>query len=133
MMALRSLGGKFLTTTAVVTFTAVGAYGIAVNRRISPVERSQITTLDEVRSSMTEGSFRKIVNLKKHPSMADGRYITLDIPPHLQHVSDEALLAKFTKGFYCGLVLGPERLALGTLKATLTYLPGKLDSKKESA
>lgn len=130
IMALRSFGGKFLTTSAVLSIAAVGAYGFAVNRRISLVDQRQVTSFDTLQDSLLRSiSLQKIVNSKNHPSMSDGQHTIIDIPPQLQDVSDEVLLAKFTRGFYCGLVLGPERVALKTFKAKLTFLPSKRPCK----
>ncbi|KAF7547336.1 hypothetical protein G7Z17_g7797 [Cylindrodendrum hubeiense] len=44
--------------------------------------------------------------------MEDSRFITLEIPAEHQNVTDEVILARFSKGFFGGLVLAPERIAL---------------------
>ncbi|KAM5354046.1 hypothetical protein ACJ41O_000696 [Fusarium nematophilum] len=121
-MAFRSTSGKILATSLVAAVTAGGAYSFMIHRRISLADRRQITRFDDIPESF-EGSrsVSEIVNAGKHTRMADSRFISIDIPTQHRHVSDEVLLAKFTRGYFGGLVIGPERVALQTLGLNLVH------------
>ncbi|CAM1509759.1 Fc.00g000940.m01.CDS01 [Cosmosporella sp. VM-42] len=121
-MTFRSLTSKILATSVLVTVTAAGTYGFAVSRRIAPADRKQITIFDDIPHSLKQSNtVKNIVNARNHEAMADSRFITINIPARLREVSDEVLLAKFVKGFFGGLVIAPERIALQTVKMDLVH------------
>ena len=108
-MTLRIIIGRSAATFGV----AVGVYGVAVYRRVSTVDSSQITYRDTASDSFANSrTIREIVNPRHHKIRGDSRIITLDIPPKHQEISDEVLLAQFTKAFFCGRVFAIEKFFL---------------------
>ncbi|KAF7563674.1 hypothetical protein G7046_g429 [Stylonectria norvegica] len=119
-MALSSLTSKILATSVLATATAAGAYGFAVYRQVSSVQRRHITSFDAMPDSLRQSiSVKDYVNPRNHPPMADMRFTTVDIPLQHRNVTDEALLATFVKGFFGGVVIAPERTVLQALGITM--------------
>ncbi|UZP35546.1 hypothetical protein NXS19_003362 [Fusarium pseudograminearum] len=115
-MAFRSLSQKIIATSFVAAVTAGGVYSFTVSRRVSLVDKNLITRSENIPESfISSKSAGEILNAKKHVYHSDWRFITLDIPPEYEEVSDQVLLAKFVKGFFGGAVLRPERLILQTV------------------
>ena len=130
-MAFRSLTSRIFATSVLATVTAVGTYGFVVNRRISLADRNSISCFDDIPDSLKQSnSVKNIVNVHNHKAMADSRFITIEIPDRLQKVTDEVLLAKFVKGYFGGRVIGPERIALQTLKLDLVHFKGERSRHK---
>ena len=133
-MALRSLTGRILGASVLVTITAAGTYGYSVRRRISVVDPRQITssnTFDDIPGAFKQSnSVTKIVNARNHPPIGDHRYMTLDIPDRMHDVSDEVLLAQFVKGFFGGAVIAPERMTLQLFKLNLVHYKGENTEKE---
>ncbi|KAH7000469.1 hypothetical protein EDB80DRAFT_724019 [Ilyonectria destructans] len=112
-MAFRSFSGKIITSSVCAALVVGGTYGYFVHRRIRTTDPKKITTFDTIPDSLQQSlSVTEIVNAKQHHQMADSRFITIEIPPEHQNMTDEVLLARFTKGFFGGLVIAPERIAL---------------------
>jgi hypothetical protein len=121
-MALRTLSGKILATSLVAAVTVGGTYGFMVQRRVKLVDRGQITRFETIPESFEKSkSVSEIVNAGNHARVSDSRFIALDIPSQHHNVSDEALLAKFVKGYFGGAVIGPERRTLQTLGRNLVH------------
>lgn len=116
-MALQIFTVKFFTTSVLLTASAVGTYGYAVHKRISLAELKDITDFTDAPESFKQSkSIRHVVNLRNHPTVGDSRYITVNLPSRWKDVSDEFLLAKFSEGFFGGLVIAPERVGLQIVK-----------------
>ncbi|KAI8668090.1 hypothetical protein NCS55_00833300 [Fusarium keratoplasticum] len=121
-MALRTVSGKILVTSLVAAVTVGGTYGFMVQRRVRLVDRGQITRFETIPESFEKSrSVSEIVNAGNHARVSDSRFIALDIPSQHHDVSDEALLAKFVKGYFGGAVIGPERRTLQTLGRNLVH------------
>ena len=67
---------------------------------------------------------RQLVNPRGHLLAGDCRYTDLYVPPKAALISDETLLAAFTRGFFGGGVFGPERLFLRLVRPASLYFLG---------
>ncbi|CAH0027462.1 unnamed protein product [Clonostachys rhizophaga] len=116
----RSISSKLLATSLATAIALGGTYGFLVHQRVKAVDRKRITIRDTAPDAFRQSkSIKDIVNIKGHRDQGDSRHITVEIPAHLQNEPDEALLARFVKGFFGGIVIGPERLTLQTLGLNL--------------
>ncbi|KPM34800.1 hypothetical protein AK830_g11771 [Neonectria ditissima] len=120
-MAFRTLSSRVIASSVLAALAAGGTYGFLVHRRISATDASKITIFDTTPDSFQQSlSVSEIVNARKHQQVEDSRFITLEIPPQHQHITDEVLLARFAKGYFGGLVLSPERILLKAIGLNLT-------------
>ena len=125
-MAFRTFSSKLVASSVFAALAAGGTYGFLVHRRISATDPKKITIFDTTHDSFQKSlSVSEIVNAKKHHQMEDSRFITLEIPPQHQNITDEVLLARFIKGYFGGLVLTPERILLKTIGLNLTTFTSK--------
>lgn len=122
----RSISSKLLATSLVTAIALGGTYGFLVHQRVKAVDRKRITILNTAPDAFRQSrSIKEIVNIKGHRDLGDSRHITVEIPAHLQNEPDEALLARFVKGYFGGIVIGPERLTLQTLGLNLVKFTSK--------
>lgn len=97
--------------------------------RLSPTPRDSITTRPEVAASLRDSAtIRQIVNPRGHVQSGDSHSIDLDVPAGAARITDEALLAAFTRGFFAGSIFGPERFVLRLLRP-MFKAPGSLLSE----
>lgn len=124
-MALRSVAGRILGASVLISVTAAGTYAYAINRKISHIDQSQITSYADIPDAFIQSnSVKNLVNPRNHQRMADSHYMTIDVPAKFHDISDEVLLAQFVKGFFGGVVIAPERMTLQTFKFDLVHYKG---------
>jgi len=106
--------------------TSTGIYGFFVHKRIKDVDGKKIAISRSIPESFRHSlAVKDIANPRQYRDKSDSRVITLEIPAHHQNVSDEYLLSLFVKGFFGGLVIGPERLVLRTLRPSWVHFTSK--------
>lgn len=112
-MAYPSIMRPVIATSVFVGVAAVGTWALIVHRQITIAETKHITVSTDISSAFKDSTtIKSLVNPRGHQSMRDSHHMRLKLPPHLRDVSDEAILARFTKGFFGGWTLTPERTAL---------------------
>lgn len=116
----KSITAKFLTASLFTAVAAGGTYGLMIRQKLKPIDPKTIPTSRGPPLVLCESKSYGIINPRRHTPVGDSRYITLQIPSHLKDASDEVLLSKFVRGYFGGLVIGPERLILGTLRFKFT-------------
>lgn len=120
IMAHRAILGRFVTASIATIIAGGGLYGFMVNRKIRGISRNQFVASNDISSSLRNSrTVRELINIKNHQSIVNSLTIELEIPPQHEDVADEVLLASFTRGFFGGLVLAPERTLLQTLRLNL--------------
>lgn len=125
-MSFHTLPGIIIATGLLASATASGVY--TLNARRTLVNPDRMARSAKVSDAFTcSKAVHELANPRQHQATTDTRSITIDIPPHHRQVSDQVLLASFVKGFFGGLVFGPERVALQTLGPKLVNYPGKAD------
>ena len=98
-------------TIAYIAYTSTRLYRPSPSAGLHP-----ITTVDHIPSSFAQSTtVTKLINPKGCRSLDDSRSVTLRLPQGAQRCSEEQVLARFTRGFFGGLVFGPERLALNVV------------------
>jgi hypothetical protein len=123
-MALLRLSPIAAVSTAFAA-TAATAYALMVYNRTSSIDTRRITAVHSVPDSFrASGTLRKVVNPRDHVMSTDTRTMVIDIPATRRHVSDQELLARFTKAFYNGWVFAPEKYLIRLLsRRTLVSFP----------
>ncbi|KAH8171924.1 hypothetical protein LIA77_08691 [Sarocladium implicatum] len=104
---------------------ALGLYGAQVYRRMYQHGDVVVQTLDyDVATSFKDfQAIRRIANPRNFPlSVADTRFAEIRIPARHAGISDEKLLASFTRGFYGGMVFGVERTVANHVLPRFTIL-----------
>lgn len=121
---------RAIVTTLIAAGTAAGIYAVCVAQRIVSINTARITRTRTTTSEFKQSAaILNLANPRRHQSLSDTRSIAIDIPPQHRDISDQALLATCIKGFYGGLVLGPERALLKLLGARLVRFLGTLRSR----
>ncbi|KAI0197630.1 hypothetical protein F4808DRAFT_473661 [Astrocystis sublimbata] len=102
--------------------TAAGLAVLSISTQLLPFYRAH----HEYRASPTHNeSFSiSIVAPKKHPGIQESYSLSIPVKRFENNVSDEEILARFTKGFFSGLAFAPERRLLSILPFSgLTDIP----------
>jgi hypothetical protein len=98
-------------------------HALSVYMSIAPAPRSWIHESDSIPAALEQSATNKsVVNPRGHPALNDTRYIDLDVPD--EHVSGEALLSAFVRGFFGGRVFAPERALLRLFRPNMVNFPG---------
>ncbi|KAI0427613.1 hypothetical protein F5Y09DRAFT_315732 [Xylaria sp. FL1042] len=98
--------------------TATGLTALAISTRLLPFHQAH----HEHRASSThnESFSMSIVAPKYHNGIRESYSLLIPAKRFKGSVSDEEILARFTKGFFSGLVFTPERWFLSTIPFRLT-------------
>ncbi|KAI1421254.1 hypothetical protein F5Y12DRAFT_38443 [Xylaria sp. FL1777] len=101
--------------------TATGLTIIAISTRLLPFHQSR----HDQRASPTHGeSFTlSVVAPKNHRGIQENYSLSIPSRRFKSGVSDEEILARFTKGFFCGPAFTPERWLLSIVPFSLTDIP----------
>ncbi|PKS05138.1 hypothetical protein jhhlp_008505 [Lomentospora prolificans] len=122
MAGRRLLPSKILGVSLCTAFTMGSIYAYLIHQRIKDIDSKRIVVRETIPEHFKQSwSVKDVTNPRLHPSRADSRFITLEIPDQYRGVSDEALLARFVRGFFGGLVIAPERLVLQTVRMNLVH------------
>ncbi|KAJ5241999.1 uncharacterized protein N7469_000326 [Penicillium citrinum] len=104
---------------------ASATYAYTVHKAVRQIDPQRMTRQQTVSDSLRNSrSVNKIVDPRGGSIVFDTRYISVPIPAHRRDISDQELLARFTKGFFGGAVLRPERTVLRKLRWELVHLSG---------
>ena len=116
---------KLWTTALATALTVGGLYGLEVVRRNRSTPSDQITHSDTISESYQQSrTIRELVNPRQHTAITDSHRYHLHLPPQARNISDEALLARVVRGYFGGLMFGPERCALRAYGRPAIYFGG---------
>lgn len=116
---------RIFATAAFGATAAVGLYSLAAYTNISKASRNSISVYHDIPETFASShTVRNLVNPNNHPLALDSRSITIRGSKFSQ-LPDEALLARFVKGFFGGWVFTPERYALKALNISTGPFPGE--------
>ena len=107
--------------------TAAGLVALAISTQLLPFYRPH----HEPRPSPThKGSFSmSVVAPKQHQGIQENYSFSIPVKRLRSNVSDEEILARFTKGFFAGLAFAPERRLLRVVPFRITDIPGTTRSR----
>ncbi|KAI0412148.1 hypothetical protein F5X98DRAFT_355599 [Xylaria grammica] len=119
---------------AAIGYTATGLSLLAVSNRLLPFHRAR----HEQRTSPTHlGSFvSSVVTPGPHHGIKENYSLTIPARRFKNDLSDEEILARFTKGFFSGLAFTPERWLLSAIPFSITDIPAikkTLGSRSQNA
>ncbi|KAJ5409053.1 hypothetical protein N7509_002936 [Penicillium cosmopolitanum] len=116
-----------LTVSALAAAAASATYAGTVYKETRRTDSRRMTRQNTVPDSLRNSkSVNEIVDPKGCSTSFDTRSISIDIPPHRRNVSDEELLSRFTKAFFGGAVIRPERFVLQNLTPNLVNFSGRI-------
>lgn len=121
----------FVAASAAYAYTVYKATRFTSSQRLGVVHFHGATipyklkSLHNSKSSTAPGIF----NLgERSRTSFDTRFIDVAIPANRRDVTDEELLSRFTKAFFGGDVIQPERFVLQTLRPNLVHFSGMIRS-----
>lgn len=109
------LRSRFLHATLALPPTAallVAAY--LSNHPLPSSYTRSIRSHSELSPTSATSKSLKTVNPRDHPIIADTRFLVID-KKKVQELSDEEILARFTRGFFDGWIFAPEKHLLSFL------------------
>lgn len=116
---------SILKVTAVAAVAASATYAHTVYKATRRTDTQRVIRQHTVPDSLrTSKSVNDIVDPKGYSSSFDTRYVSISIPPHRRNVLDEELLSRFTKAFFGGSVIRPERYVFQNLRPDLVHFSG---------
>jgi hypothetical protein len=116
-----SISRLFAASAAVASTVAI-LHVLKIRNATSCVPTRQILSSASVPDSLRRSKAASITNPKGHVTVDDTRSITVNLPAHL---TDEAILARFVRGFFGGHVFAPERGILQAVGRELTVFECK--------
>lgn len=107
----------------VVSCTAASLTVLAISTRLLPFHQAQ----REHRASQghKESFAISIITPNQHHGLQENYSLLIPAKRFQSNVSDEEILARFTKGFFSGLAFTPERWLLKTAPFRLTDISGR--------
>lgn len=121
------IGKSLLTVSALAAAAASAAYAGTVYSETRRVNSQRMTCQNTVPDSLRNSkSVNEIVDPRGYSTSFDTRSLSIEIPPHRRNVSDEELLSRFTKAFFGGAVIRPERFVLQKLRPNFVNFSGNI-------
>jgi hypothetical protein len=108
---------RLCAASAAVASTVAILHVLKIRNATCCVSTNQISSSASVPDSLRRSKAASITNPKGHVTVDDTRSITVNLPAHL---TDEAILARFVRGFFGGHVFAPERSILQAVGRELT-------------
>lgn len=127
IIIVKMIAKGLLTVSALAAAAASATYAGTVYKETRRTDSRRMTRQNTVPDSLRNSkSVNEIVDPKGCSTSFDTRSISIDIPPHRRNVSDEELLSRFTKAFFGGAVIRPERFVLQNLTPNLVNFSGRI-------
>lgn len=120
--AYTQLGPMAISRWTVVSCMAASLTAFAISTRLLPFHQAY----REHRASPghRESFAISVVAPKQHRGLQENYSLLIPARRFQSNVSDEEILARFTKGFFSGLVFTPERWLLKDVPFRITDIPG---------
>lgn len=119
------ISNYFFKVSGLAAVAASATYAYTVHTAVRQTDPQRMTRYQGVPESLRNSkSVQEIIDPRNGSIVFDTRSIDVPIPAHRRDISDQELLARFTKGFFCGAVLRPERTVLRNLRWELVHLSG---------